>query len=82
MFFSKNLIRINLKLIICFFSNEERCLKGPIYNSLNCGLGSNDNKKNMSLKTLKLSQKKLGVNYKNISNHADKTHSSKVFLYK
>jgi len=45
MFFSKKLKKFeNLKH--CFFSRKNGVSKG-IYNSLNCGLGSKDDKKNV-----------------------------------
>ena len=45
MFLSKNLKKFN-NLKHCFFSRKNGFSQG-IYESLNCGLGSNDNKKNV-----------------------------------
>ena len=57
MFFSKKLKKFkNIKH--CFFSRENGFSKGN-YKSLNCGLGSKDNKKNV-LQNLELVSKKIG----------------------
>ena len=59
MFFSKKLQKFkNLKH--CFFSRKDGVSKG-FYKSLNCGLGSNDDKKNV-VKNLELVSKKIGCN--------------------
>ena len=57
MFFSKKLQKFkNLKH--CFFSRKNGVSKG-IYESLNCGLGSNDDKESV-LKNLELVSQKIG----------------------
>ena len=57
MFFSKKLKKFeNIKH--CFFSRKNGFSKG-YYESLNCGLGSNDKKENI-LKNLELVSKKIG----------------------
>ena len=56
MFFSKKLSKFsNLKH--CFFSRKNGVSKG-IYNSLNCGLGSKDDKKNV-IQNINIVSKKL-----------------------
>ena len=45
MFYSKNLLNNN-NLKHCFFSRKNGVSKG-IYESLNCGIGSNDNPKDI-----------------------------------
>ena len=57
MFYSKQLKKYN-KIKHCFFSRNRGFSKG-LYKSLNCGKGSNDNKKNI-LKNLLLISKKNG----------------------
>jgi len=76
MFFSKNLKKFK-QINHCFFSKKGGFSKG-IYHSLNCGQGSNDNKKivNKNLafvsKKLKVSRKKLFLMHQ--------THSNKVVV--
>ena len=74
MFFSKKLSKFqNLKH--CFFSRKNGFSKG-IYKSLNCGPGSNDNKKNI-IKNLKIVSKKIGCKEKSLVT-LNQTHSNKV----
>ena len=74
MFYSKNLKKIK-KLNHCFFSRKKGFSKG-IYESLNCGKGSKDNKKNVQ-KNLKFVAKTMAVEKaKLILMH--QTHSNKV----
>ena len=76
MFYSKKLKKYN-NVSHCFFSRKGGFSKG-IYQSLNCGKGSNDNKKdifrNLSLvsKKMKVDKKKLLLMYQ--------THSNKVIV--
>jgi len=77
MFFSKKLQKFkNLKH--CFFSRKDGVSKG-FYKSLNCGLGSNDDKKNV-LKNLELVSKKIGCN-KEFLITLNQTHSNKVIHF-
>ena len=63
MFFSKKLKKLkNLKH--CFFSRKNGVSKG-LYESLNCGLGSEDNKENI-LMNLKFVSKKIGCNLESL----------------
>ena len=74
MFYSKNLKKIK-KVRHCFFSRKKGFSKG-IYESLNCGRGSKDNKKNIQ-KNLKFVAKTMAVEKaKLILMH--QTHSNKV----
>jgi len=74
MFYSKNLKKIK-KVRHCFFSRKKGFSKG-IYESLNCGRGSKDNKKNIQ-KNLKFVAKTMAVERsKLILMH--QTHSNKV----
>ena len=74
MFYSKKLKKIK-KVRHCFFSRKKGFSKG-IYESLNCGRGSKDNKKNIQ-KNLKFVAKTMGVERdKLILMH--QTHSNKV----
>ena len=74
MFYSKKLKKLK-KVKHCFFSRKKGFSKG-IYNSLNCGRGSKDNKKNIQ-KNLKFVAKLMGVEKtKLILMH--QTHSNKV----
>ena len=66
MFYSKRLKKIKT-LKHCFFSRKNGFSKG-LYKSLNCGRGSNDNKKNLQ-KNLNFVAKKMGVNYKILKIH-------------
>ena len=76
MFYSKKFKKFN-NIKHCFFSRKGGYSKG-IYQSLNCGKGSKDNKKNvyrnLSLvsKKMKIHQKKLSLMYQ--------THSNKVIV--
>ena len=77
MFFSKKLKKFkNLKH--CFFSRKNGVSKG-IYNSLNCGLGSNDDKKNV-IQNINIVCKKLNFQKKPIIT-LNQTHSNKVVYF-
>ena len=76
MFFSKKFKRFK-KIKHCFFSKKGGFSKG-IYHSLNCGLGSNDVKKNV-LKNLDLVAKKFKLK-KNRLFLMYQTHSNKVII--
>jgi len=77
MFFSSKLKKFkNLKH--CFFSRKNGVSKG-IYESLNCGLGSNDKKENV-LKNLELVSAKIECN-KNSLITLNQTHSNKVVYF-
>ncbi len=76
MFYSKKFRKFrNIKH--CFFSRKGGVSKG-IYQSLNCGKGSRDNKINV-LKNLSLVSKKMGVHKKKLS-LMYQTHSNKVII--
>jgi len=78
MFFSKKLKKFgNLKH--CFFSRKNGFSKGN-YASLNCGLGSDDKKKNV-LKNLNLVSQKIGCKEKLLIT-LNQTHSNKVVYFK
>ena len=74
MFYSKQLTKYP-KIKHCFFSSKNGVSKN-IYKSLNCGIGSNDKKKNV-IKNLKIISKKIGCKYKNLIT-MNQTHSNKV----
>ena len=77
MFFSNQLMNIsNLKH--CFFSRKNGVSKG-IYNSLNCGLGSKDDKKNV-IQNINIVCKKLNCEKKPIIT-LNQTHSNKVVCF-
>ena len=77
MFFSKKLKKFeNLKH--CFFSRKNGVSKG-IYESLNCGLGSSDNKENV-LKNLELVSKRIGCE-KELLITLNQKHSSKIIYF-
>ena len=77
MFFSNQLKKIsNLKH--CFFSRKNGVSKG-IYNSLNCGLGSKDNKKNI-IQNINIVCKKLNIEKKPIIT-LNQIHSNKVVCF-
>ena len=77
MFFSKKLKKFkNIKH--CFFSRKNGFSKG-IYESLNCGLGSNDEKTNV-LKNLELVSNKIGCK-KNCLVTLNQIHSSKATYF-
>ena len=77
MFFSKRLKNIsNLKH--CFFSRKNGVSKG-IYNSLNCCLGSKDDKKNV-IQNINIVCKKLNCEKKPIIT-LNQTHSNKVICF-
>jgi len=74
MYFSKKLSEFkNIKH--CFFSKNGGVSKN-IYSSLNCGLGSNDNKKNV-LNNISIVSKQIGVEDNNLF-LMNQTHSNKV----
>ena len=74
MFYSKKLRRIK-RIKHCFFSKKKGFSKG-IYNSLNCGKGSKDKKKNIN-KNLNFVAKKMQVERKKLV-LMYQTHSNKV----
>ncbi len=76
MFYSKKFKKFN-NVKHCFFSRKGGFSKG-IYQSLNCGKGSKDNKKNV-LKNLSLVSKKMKVHQKKLS-LMYQTHSNKVII--
>ncbi len=73
MFYSKNLKNNNIQH--CFFSRKNGVSKG-IYESLNCGIGSNDNKKNVE-KNLDIVSEKFNIK-KNSLILMRQTHSNNV----
>ena len=76
MFYSKKFKRFpNIKH--CFFSRRGGFSKG-IYQSLNCGKGSNDSKKSVN-KNLSLVSKKLKINQKKLL-LMNQTHSNRVII--
>jgi copper oxidase (laccase) domain-containing protein len=78
MFYSKKLKKIK-QIKHCFFSRKNGFSKG-IYKGLNCGKGSNDNKKNIN-KNLNYVAKKMGSEKtKLILMH--QTHSNQVIEIK
>jgi|TARA_B110000967_G_scaffold80017_1_gene82784 YfiH family protein len=76
MFYSKKLNTFN-NITHCFFSKNGG-VSDEIYNSLNCGLGSDDKKVNV-LKNLDIVSKKIGFNSKNLYT-MNQTHSNKVVV--
>ena len=77
MFFSRRLKNIS-NLSHCFFSRKNGVSKG-IYNSLNCGLGSEDNENNV-IKNIDIVSKKL--NFKNnLIVTLNQIHSNKVVCF-
>jgi polyphenol oxidase len=78
MFFSKKLKKFkNIKH--CFFSRKNGFSKG-CYESLNCGLGSNDNKETI-LKNLKFVSSKIGCKNENLIT-LNQQHSTNVLCFK
>ena len=76
MFFSQKLNEsTNIKH--CFFSRIGGVSEN-IYSSLNCGLGSNDNKKNV-LNNLSIISRKIGIDKNNLFT-MNQTHSNKVVI--
>ena len=73
MFFSKKLKKLNVRH--CFFSRNSG-FSGGIYRSLNCGIGSNDNKK-LVLKNIKFVESFLNIKKNNLK-LMYQTHSSKI----
>jgi len=77
MFFSKKLQKFkNLKH--CFFSRKNGVSRG-LYESLNCGLGSKDKKKDV-LKNLEIVSKKIGCKKESLIT-LNQTHSDKVIYF-
>jgi len=76
MFYSKKFKKFN-NIKHCFFSRKRGFSKG-IYQSLNCGKGSKDNKKNV-FRNLSLVSKKMKINQKKLS-LMYQTHSNKVII--
>ena len=77
MFFSKKLQKFkNIKH--CFFSRKNGISQG-IYESLNCGMGSNDNKENV-IKNLESVSKKIGCK-KELLITLNQMHSNKVIYF-
>ena len=76
MFFSKKLSQFN-NIRHSFFSKKNGVSKG-IYKSLNCGLGSNDKKKNI-IRNLNLVSKSMNIEFKDLV-LMNQTHSNKVTL--
>jgi len=77
MFFSNQLRNI-ANLRHCFFSRKNGVSKG-IYNSLNCGLGSKDDKKNV-IQNINIVRKKLNCEKKQIIT-LNQNHSNKVVYF-
>mgnify|MGYP001157567482 FL=1 len=76
MYYSKNLKKFkNIKH--CFFSRKGGFSKG-IYQSLNCGTGSKDSKKNVN-KNLSVISKKINIAKKKLS-LMNQTHSNRVII--
>ena len=78
MFYSKNLKK-QKKIKHCFFSRKNGFSKG-VYKSLNCGMGSKDNKKNI-LKNLNIVAKKMNIK-KNKLILMHQTHSNNIAVVK
>ena len=78
MFYSKNLKK-QKKIKHCFFSRKNGFSKG-VYKSLNCGMGSKDNKKNI-LKNLNFVSKKMNIK-KNKLILMHQTHSNNIAVVK
>ena len=77
MFFSNKLQKFkNIKH--CFFSRKNGVSKG-IYESLNCGLGSNDNKENV-LKNLEFVSEQIGCEKKSLIT-LNQTHSNNIIYF-
>jgi len=74
MFHSK-LLKKNININHCFFSKKNGVSKG-FYKSLNCGYGSNDNKKNIK-KNFEIVAKKINCDYKNIIT-MNQVHGNKI----
>ncbi len=78
MFYSKKFKKFK-EIKHCFFSRKGGYSKG-VYKSLNCGLGSKDNKKNI-LKNLRYVSKKMNIKTQNLV-LMYQTHSNKVIEVK
>ena len=78
MFYSKNLMsEVNVKH--CFFSRKNGVSKG-IYESLNCGIGSNDDINNVK-KNLEIVSKNFNIQSSKLA-LMNQTHSNKVIFIK
>ena len=78
MFYSKKLSKYN-SISHCFFGRKGGKSKG-IYKSLNCGMGSSDNKKNIK-QNLRIACQKLSLHYKKIF-LLNQIHSNKFYFLK
>ena len=78
MFRSKKLLKY--KKISHFFFNKNGGYSKGIYKSLNCGVGSLDNKINI-VKNLKFVSNKVGASYKNMV-LLNQVHSNKFFFFR
>ena len=76
MYFSKKFNKFT-EIKHCFFSKNGGVSKN-VYDSLNCGLGSSDDKKNI-LNNLSIVSKKIGVDENNLFT-MNQTHSNKVVI--
>ena len=77
MFFSKKLKKFQ-NIRHCFFSRKNGISQG-IYKSLNCGLGSGDNKENV-LKNLELVSKKIGCKQESLIT-LNQRHTNKAIYF-
>ena len=77
MFFSKKLKKFQ-NIRHCFFSRKNGISQG-IYESLNCGLGSGDNKENV-LKNLELVSQKIGCDKDSLIT-LNQRHTNKVIYF-
>jgi len=78
MFFSSKLKKF-ININHCFFSRKNGFSKG-LYESLNCGIGSNDQKENV-IKNLKLVSEKINCD-ENLLITLNQLHSNKVIHFK
>jgi len=78
MFFSKQLKKFK-NINHCFFSRKNGFSEGP-YKSLNCGLGSNDNKDTI-LRNINFVSQKMNCNYDSLIT-LNQIHSNKVIYFK
>tara|TARA_B100001175_G_C19494266_1_gene634364 strand:+ start:1088 stop:1852 length:765 start_codon:yes stop_codon:yes gene_type:complete len=76
MFYSKSLIN-NVNFKHCFFSRKNGVSKG-IYESLNCGIGSNDNANDIK-RNLEIVSKKFNIQRDRLA-LMNQTHSNKVLI--
>jgi len=73
MFYSKKLLNFN-NINHCFFSRKNGVSKG-IYSSLNCGIGSNDNKINVE-QNIKIALKSNDLDLKEIKAKSKKNNKN------